>query len=198
MLFSSPDGKKEDHQSRTKHLLIVVRKASDFVPACCPSNDSLGFTKQIEKPDGEGQVQRYEKAEADGKRVKGDWQPANGIERFLCKKIANILLSNWKFRNNGKEKMCPVDQIDETRNCKPNPQQTISPKIPTRCHCQRQLDNWITELFPFNPLFPQNRVDTQKNKQDDKVKQRPPNERSEPGSQMGRKIKTGFSLIVAP
>ena len=109
MLFSSPDGKKEDHQSRTKHLLIVVRKTSDFVPACCPSNDSLGFTKQIEKPDGEGQVQRYEEAEANSKWVKGDWQPANGIERFLGEKIADIPLSNWKFGYSGKEKMCPVD-----------------------------------------------------------------------------------------
>ena len=90
--------------------------------------------KQIEKPNGEGQIQRYEKTEADGKRVKGDWKPANGIERFLGEKIADIPLSNWKFGYSGKEKMCPVDQIDETRNCKPDPQQAISPKIPARCH----------------------------------------------------------------
>ena len=92
--------------------------------------------------------------------------------------------------------MQPIDHVNGACNGNTNPQELIFPESPALRHGKRQLDDWVTELFPLDPLLSEDAVDTQHNEKHYEVKERPPGQWPDPCPEILWGIEAGLSLVI--
>ena len=116
------------HKSSSKNLLIVEGQSGDDPPSHSGDDNPLHFVEEIEKPAGEEQVQRREKAQTYGKGIEGDGEPAHSVKGLRRKELAYVSLLHGQRRNYRENVTEAIDNVNRRGNSEPDPEDPPFPE----------------------------------------------------------------------